>query len=101
MYFPSIEHLIKCISNNFFDLAKKDSSLCGRGLLEATRIKAICNDINNHVCELHNMCERLYQQEEEFKISHAEVEIMLAEMKEQTLSAINAIIPCHCGDHTT
>ena len=67
MYFPSIEHLIKFISNNFFELAKKDSSLRGCGLLEATCIKAISNDVNKHKLDLHDMCERVYQQEQEGK----------------------------------
>jgi hypothetical protein len=44
--FPSIEHLIKCVSNAYYTLSQKDRTLRGVGLLVPARIKAIACDVN-------------------------------------------------------
>ena len=52
---PDGGHLIKCISNGYYDTAEHDKSLKGTGLLEPTRIRAISSDVGKYIWTFHNI----------------------------------------------
>ena len=85
---PDGGHLIKCISNGYYDTAEHDKSLKGAGLLEPTRIRAISSDVGKHIRTFHNKLASLEMTPND-----------LALARSACLKAMGAIIPHHCGNH--
>jgi hypothetical protein len=98
--FPSIEHLMKCISNGFYTLADKNSTLKGAGLLQPARIKSITSDVNTVIRSSSLCLQSLNRQETKKTISKDEAKVKRDAAHKQCLKDVHAIIPHHCGDHT-
>lgn len=87
--FPDIGHAIKCISTDRYNVAKKDTSLKGKNLLEPKRIRAICGDIIS-------VLKLLRQKLQDLLNPSAEV---LDSMMDECLDRLANIVPHHCGLH--
>ena len=80
-HMPDTNHCIKNLSNNLYDVRKKDPSFNGTGQLENNRIRSICSDARNALSTYHPL-------------------IGNAAAKKKCLDQLCCIIPHHCGDHS-
>jgi hypothetical protein len=98
--FPSIaEHLIKCVSNAYYTLSQKDSTLRGVGLLVPARIKAIACDVNL-VIQFCNLCLHAVSTKQKKNLIGTEgAKTKGQEILNECLNNLYATILHHCGDH--
>ena len=52
---PDIGHFIKCISNGFHTIRRKNKEFSGVGLLELKRIRSIFTDVSRHLRDYHHV----------------------------------------------
>ncbi|KAL7535209.1 hypothetical protein ACHAXR_006341 [Thalassiosira sp. AJA248-18] len=94
-YLPDIGHFIKCISGGLHKIAGDNSHLRGVHLLEAARIKTMCDDISRIL--------RQYQYGVEFRQMSRSNDLDMKEKLDQgrnvALKRISCVIPHHCGYH--
>ena len=91
---PDIGHFVKAINNGFYQLKEKCPELGGAQLLDAAQIKVICSDVSKNV--------RLYGGEvAELDKDRPDYDEQKKKLRDAALNDIAAIVPHHCGDHSS
>ncbi|EJK46210.1 hypothetical protein THAOC_35133, partial [Thalassiosira oceanica] len=91
---PDIGHFVKAINNAFYKLKETSPELGGTSLLDAPRIKVMCSDVSKNI-------RRYGEKVSELDKGLADYQEQKEKLRDAALNDIDAIVPHHCGDHSS